>query len=92
MADGDGTGREQDTKGAADSEDRLEQFERGWHEGRRPAIDDFLPQGGGADPLLLVELVHADLECRLKAGLPARVEEYLARYPRLGDAPGPSST
>jgi hypothetical protein len=88
MADGDGTGREHDTKGAADSEDRLEQFERAWHEGRRPVLDDFLAEDGGADPLLLVELVHADLECRLKAGLSARVEDYLARYPRLGDDAG----
>jgi serine/threonine protein kinase/Flp pilus assembly protein TadD len=30
-------------------------------------------------------LVHAELECRLKAGEPARVEEYLRRYPALGD-------
>jgi predicted ATPase len=30
-----------------------------------------------------VELVHVDLELRLKGGEPARVEEYLARYPSL---------
>src|SRR5439155_21760144 len=35
-------------------------------------------------PALLVELVHVDLEYRLKAGEPARVEEYLGRYPDLG--------
>ena len=32
---------------------------------------------------LLVELVHVELELRLKAGEPARVEEYLRRYPEL---------
>jgi serine/threonine-protein kinase len=31
----------------------------------------------------LVELVHAELELRLKAGETARVEEYLARFPEL---------
>src|SRR5262249_5852753 len=32
---------------------------------------------------VLVELVHIDLELRLKAGESARVEEYLARFPEL---------
>src|SRR5205807_2895889 len=32
---------------------------------------------------LLIELVHIDLELRLKAGEAARAEEYLARYPEL---------
>ena len=30
-------------------------------------------------------MVHVDLEYRLRAGEPARVEEYLARYPELTD-------
>jgi predicted ATPase/tRNA A-37 threonylcarbamoyl transferase component Bud32 len=33
--------------------------------------------------LVLIELVHLELELRLKAGESARVEEYLARYPEL---------
>jgi predicted ATPase len=32
---------------------------------------------------VLIELVHIELELRLKAGEAARVEEYLARYPEL---------
>ena len=32
---------------------------------------------------VLVELVHIDLECRLKTGEPARVESYLERFPEL---------
>jgi predicted ATPase len=45
-------------------------------------IDDYLPAGrpGGR---LLIELVHLELELRLKAGETARAEEYLARYPEL---------
>jgi serine/threonine protein kinase len=35
--------------------------------------------------VVLVELVHADLECRLRAGEPARVEDYLQRYSDLND-------
>jgi WD40 repeat protein/serine/threonine protein kinase len=56
-------------------------FEEAWQRGERPAIDDFL-KGAGTLPLL-VELVHVELECRLKAGETARVEEYLQRYPEL---------
>jgi predicted ATPase/tRNA A-37 threonylcarbamoyl transferase component Bud32 len=63
--------------------DTLRRFEDRWREGPRPAIDDYLPAG---DPLrfrVLIELVHIDLELRLKAGEAARVEEYLTRYPEL---------
>src|SRR5262249_55699323 len=34
---------------------------------------------------MLTELVHVDLEYRLRAGESARVEEYLTRYPELTD-------
>jgi tetratricopeptide (TPR) repeat protein/tRNA A-37 threonylcarbamoyl transferase component Bud32 len=65
---------------------RLEQvvgrFEEAWQRGERPALDEYLPAGGGPRELI-VELAHADLECRLKAGEAARVEAYLGRYPPL---------
>jgi serine/threonine protein kinase/predicted ATPase len=63
--------------------DAVRRFEDGWRQGPRPAIDDYLP---AAEPLrgrVLIELVHIDLELRLKAEEAARVEEYLARYPEL---------
>jgi serine/threonine protein kinase/predicted ATPase len=63
--------------------DAVRRFENGWRQGPRPVIDDFLPAD---DPLrcrVLIELVHIDLELRLKAGEAARVEEYLTRYPEL---------
>src|SRR4051812_43315510 len=63
--------------------DAVKRFEHAWHQALRPAIGDYLPMG---DPLrfrVLIELVHIDLELRLKAGESARVEEYLARYPEL---------
>src|SRR5947207_13772666 len=64
-------------------ESAVKRFVNAWRQGTRPAINDYLPAD---DPLrlpLLIELVHTDLELRLKAGEPARVEEYLTRYPEL---------
>jgi serine/threonine-protein kinase len=60
----------------------LEDFHDALERGERPDLASFLPPGG-ADRRLLVELVHADLEFRLKAGERARVEEYVARLPEL---------
>ena len=49
----------------------------------QPAIDDYLPSRGPLRARVLIELVHIDLELRLKAGESARIDEYLARYPEL---------
>jgi hypothetical protein len=61
----------------------LEPFENAWQRGQRPAIADYLPAGGPQRRAALVELVHVDLERRLKAGEAIRVEVYLERYPEL---------
>ena len=45
-------------------------------------INAYLPTGAGRTRLL-TELVHVDLENRLRAGEPARVEDYLTPYPEL---------
>jgi predicted ATPase len=63
--------------------DAVRRFESAWQQGLRPVIEDYLPVGDGLRSRLLPELVHLDLEMRLKGGEPARVEEYLARYPEL---------
>ncbi len=71
--------------------DRLEeivaQFEEACWSGRWPAIDDFLPPEGPGRRTVLIELVHSDLELRLKEGRPASAEFYLARYPELSEDP-----
>src|SRR3954464_6334287 len=67
-----------------DFEDVIRRFEDAWQGRARPEIFAYLPAGGGRTRLL-TELVHVDLEYRLRAGEPARVEEYLARYPELTD-------
>jgi WD40 repeat protein len=63
-------------------ESAVKRFEHAWRQGPRPALEDYLPAGDGRQ-LVLVELVHIDLELRLKAGEAARVEEYFDRYPQL---------
>src|SRR4051812_38511937 len=65
-------------------EDVIRRFEDAWQGEARPEIRAFLPTGAGRTRLL-TELVHVELEYRLRAGEPARVEEYLARYPELAD-------
>src|SRR5262249_18118024 len=66
----------------------VERFERAWHEGTRPGIDDYLPGQGPLRGRALVELVHIDLERRLKRGEKPRIEEYLASYPELATERG----
>jgi serine/threonine protein kinase/predicted ATPase len=65
-------------------EEVIEAFERAWQTGTPPRIDDYWQAGGTDRDALLVELVHVDLEFRLKRGEAARVENYLSRYPELG--------
>jgi eukaryotic-like serine/threonine-protein kinase len=65
----------------------LRRFEDAWRHGPRPAIEEYLPADEGERRAVLVELVHTDLEYRLKDGEPARVEEYLDRFPELKGDP-----
>jgi WD40 repeat protein/serine/threonine protein kinase len=65
----------------------IRRFEHAWQAGQRPAIDDYLPAEGPERHALLIELAHADLEMRLRAGECARVEDYLTRYPELASHP-----
>lgn len=60
----------------------LNRFEDAWENGGRPAIADHLPHGDQRFAAL-IELVHIELENRLKVGETARVEEYLERFPVL---------
>jgi predicted ATPase/tRNA A-37 threonylcarbamoyl transferase component Bud32 len=63
--------------------DAVRRFDDAWRKEPRPAIKDHLPVDGPLRARLLPELVHIDLELRLKAGEAARVEEYLLRFPEL---------
>jgi hypothetical protein len=65
-------------------EELLQRFEEAWAKKDRPSLSDFLAGLSGAErDALLVELVHEELEYRLRAGEEARVEEYLQQFPEL---------
>jgi WD40 repeat protein len=64
-------------------EQRVERFESAWRDGKRPQLSDYLPAGALQRRATLWELVHIDLECRLKAGESVRVEDYLEQHPEL---------
>jgi hypothetical protein len=63
----------------------LEQFQAAWRAGGRPAIKDYLAAADVERRALLVELIHEELELRLRAGEAVRVEDYLGQFPDLGD-------
>ena len=64
----------------------IARFEAAWRRGERPKVAAFLPPNEPRSGELLLELVHADLEFRLKAGETARVEVYLRRHPTLANS------
>src|SRR5688572_6119212 len=73
-------------------EAQIKAFEDAWLRGRAPTVDDFLRADGlraeGAlRRQLLIELVHVDLEFRVKAGEGACVERYLDSHPELASDP-----
>jgi tetratricopeptide (TPR) repeat protein len=57
-------------------------LDRALRRGERPDLTALLP-AGVSRPAALIELIHAELEYRLKNGERAGVEDYLARYPEL---------
>jgi WD40 repeat protein/serine/threonine protein kinase len=63
----------------------VDRFEDAWQRGERPEIDPYVPAEGPDRVRVLVELVHVDLERRLKGGEAVRVETYLEHYPDLRD-------
>src|SRR5262245_3281565 len=71
----------------ADLEELVARFEDAWQQGPRPDLAVFLSAVAGPRRSALIELVHTDLEYRWRAGEPARVEEYLQRFPELADEP-----
>jgi WD40 repeat protein/serine/threonine protein kinase len=64
----------------------LKRFETALFSGQRPEIAAHVPAGTHLRLPILGELVHTELEFRLRRGEPARVEEYLTRFPELRDA------
>src|SRR5438105_10837963 len=78
--------------GTASTASRLEQFvrafEEAWARGERPQLVNFLSSVRKEERCrALVELALAELELRLKAGEPARAEDYLACFGELAADP-----
>src|SRR5271170_6903002 len=65
----------------------LKDFEVSWQRGQRPVLADYLAREPVARLALLVELIHVELEYRLKAAESIRVETYLESYPELAAHP-----
>jgi serine/threonine-protein kinase len=68
---------------SADFAAAVNRFEEAWRSPERPDIGNFVPAAGSGHTRLLFELVHVDLDLRLRLGEPARVEHYLERFPDL---------
>ncbi|MCA9138518.1 MAG: serine/threonine protein kinase, partial [Planctomycetales bacterium] len=58
----------------------IEAFEEAWNGDSVPDLDAFIEDVGD---VTLIELVHVDLENRIKAGVPRAIEHYLQTYPEL---------
>jgi serine/threonine protein kinase len=63
----------------------VKRFEHAWRCKEHPAIEDYLTADGRERQALLSELIHVDLEFRLRDSEDARVEDYLVRFPELGE-------
>jgi hypothetical protein len=85
MADAQRPGSEPQQDDSARLDDYVKRFDDAWQRGPRPALEDYLPAAGRDRRAVLVRLVHVDLERRLKAAEPARVEGYVERYPELAE-------
>ena len=62
-------------------------FRRTLKRGERPAIEDYAPADGPNRVLLLIELIHEELEFRVKSGESPGLAGYLARFPEIADDP-----
>src|SRR5438105_3084254 len=74
----------------AECDDVLYQFEGAWGAAGAPVPDlrgFLLSLDRRLRAPVLPDLVHIDLERRLKAGLPARVRDYVRDYPELAADP-----
>jgi hypothetical protein len=67
----------------ADCESVIRRFENAWRANELPDISSFIPNDSPHVTRVVVELVHIDLEFRLRAGDYARTEDYLTRFPEL---------
>jgi WD40 repeat protein len=70
----------------ADCESAIRRFEDAWRGTERPDIREFIPPDSPHGTQLINELVHIDIEFRLRAGEFARADDYFERFRELTDA------
>ena len=61
----------------------VERFEQAWGDDHPLSIDELLPLDEPLRSAVLIELVHIELEYRLRSRQAAQVEDYLDRFPVL---------
>ncbi|MBM4073334.1 MAG: hypothetical protein FJ271_31090 [Planctomycetes bacterium] len=67
-------------------ESALARFEEACRQDGSPDLAAYLPADAAIRRAALIALARADLEHRYRVGQPARVEDYLQRFPELADA------
>ena len=65
----------------------VDRFESAWRSGDVPALADYLPRDGAGHSALLLELAATDLEWRIRSGLAATAQDYLAKFSQLTSEP-----
>ena len=62
-------------------------FRRALRCGERPAIEAYIPAGNGHRKALLLELIHEEIDFKVKAGEPSGLDSYLVRFPEIAADP-----
>lgn len=68
-------------------DETVERFELSYLRGERPDLDDYLEGSGPLRLALLQELIHTDLEHRLRSDPEFKIEYYLQKYPECFETP-----
>src|SRR6478609_3522319 len=73
------------TEGWTTCERIVSAFENAWQSEAPPAIDAYLIGEGSVRRALLLELVHTDLELRIRSGNDVSESGYLRAFPELAE-------
>ena len=65
----------------------VREFRRALDRGERPALEAYLPEHGTQRKHALIEVVHEEMEFRIKAGESSVLGSYLERFPEIVDDP-----
>jgi serine/threonine protein kinase len=66
-------------------QERVRSFRQAIARGERPELNQYAPAGTADRKVVLLELLHEEMEYRIKAGEPFALESFLARYRDLAN-------